>query len=87
MKSPRQIHGGAARALSIRLHAGSEAPREINVAPVNPAVHDVVDTLRVGVVIRDVGLRARPNGVYVPQARTVVMRVDQLPELDVRTDA
>ncbi len=85
-QSPRQIHGGAARALSIRVHAGSEARREVNVAPVNPAVHDIVDTLQVGEVIRIVGLRVRPDGVYVPQIRTVMMRVDQLPELDVRTN-
>jgi hypothetical protein len=40
-ESPRHIHGGAARALSIGLRAGTETLREINVAPVNPAVHDV----------------------------------------------
>ena len=66
-ESPRQIHGGAARALSIGVHAGSEPPREINVTPVNRAVHDVVDTLCVGDVVRIVGLRVRPDGVYVPQ--------------------
>jgi hypothetical protein len=33
LEPPRQIHGGAARALSLEIRAGSEASREINVAP------------------------------------------------------
>jgi hypothetical protein len=86
VEPPRQIHAGAARALSLEIHAGSEASREINVAPVNPVPHDVVDTSTTGDLIRAVALRARSDGVFVPQMRTIVMRVDQLPELSVHTD-
>jgi hypothetical protein len=86
LQPPRHIHGGAARALSVEIHAGSEAPREINVTPVNPVLHDVVDTLTTGDVIRLVALRVRSDGVFVPQMRTIVMRVDQLPELSVHKD-
>jgi hypothetical protein len=82
---PRRTHGGAARALSIEVHAGSEAPHEITIAPINPAVHDVVDSLGIGDIIRIVGLRARPDGVLVPQTRTVMMRAGVLSELTVYT--
>jgi hypothetical protein len=81
VEPPRHIHGGAARAISIEIRGGSEAPREINIAPINPAVHDIVDTLNVGDVIRVVGLRVRPDGVYIAQMRTVLMRLDQVPQL------
>jgi hypothetical protein len=86
VQPPRHIHGGAGRALSIEIRGGSEAPREINVAPVNPVLHDVVDTFTTGDAIRVVALRVRSDGVFVPQMRTIVMRVDQLPELNVHTD-
>jgi PD-(D/E)XK nuclease superfamily len=80
---PRLTHGGAARALSIDVHAGSEAPREMIIAPINPAIHDIIDSLAIGDTVRIVGLRVRPDGVLVPQIRTVMMRADVLPELNV----
>jgi hypothetical protein len=79
---PRHINGGAARALTVELHGGTEILREINVAPVNPSIHDIVDTLGIGDIIRVVALRVRPDGVFVPQMRTTVTRMDQLPELN-----
>jgi hypothetical protein len=82
---PRHIHGGATRALTVKLHAGTELLREINIAPINPSFHDVVDTVTTGDAIRIVALRVRPDGVFVPQLRTTVMRIDQLPELSVHS--
>jgi PD-(D/E)XK nuclease superfamily len=84
---PRLVHGGAARALSIDVHAGSEATREMSIAPINPAIHDIIDALAIGDTVRIVGLRARPDGVLVPQIRTVMMRADVLPELSAGTQS
>jgi hypothetical protein len=78
---PKQIHGGAALAIKVGIRAGSEERRVINIFPLNPEIHEIVETLRVGELIRVVGLRVRPDGAYVPQARTIVMRANQVPEL------
>ena len=81
---PRPIHGGLARAFAIDSHAGTEPESHINVFPVNPLVHEVIDTLTIGDAVRVVGLRVRPDGVFVPQMRTVITRVDLLPDIAVR---
>ena len=78
---PRPIHGGLARAFAVDCRAGTEAEGDINIFPVNPVVHEAVDTLTVGDVVRVVGLRICQDGSFVPQLRTVIARVDQLPDI------
>jgi hypothetical protein len=78
---PRPIHGGSARALVVDSQAGTEAKGQIKIFPVNPLVHEVVDTLNVGDVVRVIGLRVRPDNIFVPQMRTVITRLDELPDI------
>nr|WP_283822850.1 PD-(D/E)XK nuclease family protein [Bradyrhizobium diazoefficiens] len=80
---PRPIHGGAAMALTLSLQAGSEVCREITIAPINPSVHVSIDSLMVGEVVRVVGLRIRPDGIFVPELRTVIVRVSEVPAIAV----
>jgi len=79
VEAPNAIHGGAARAVTLDIQAGSEARRRAHIAPLNPAVHPGVITLAAGDRVRLVGLRARRDGVLVPGERTVMCRVDDVP--------
>lgn len=87
LELPRPIHGGVARSLSLSLRAGSEICRDITVAPINPSIHGLIDGLTVGEIVRVAGLRIRPDGVFVPQLRTVVVRVTEVPEIVVNSGA
>ena len=78
-EAPSAIHAGAARAVALDIHAGSEARRRAQIAPLNPAAHPGVITLAAGDRVRLVGLRARRDGVLVPGERTVMCRVDDVP--------
>ncbi len=77
------IHGGAAKAISVDLKAGSEARRIAPIAPFNLSVHPAAASLSEGEVVRLVGLRGRPDGVLVPTQRTVIARQVDLPEIAV----
>ncbi len=79
----RLIHGGAAMAVSVDIQAGSEAPRRVEIAPLNPAVHSAANVLTLGDRIRLVDLRVRPDGALLPTQRTVLARVNEVPELTV----
>lgn len=79
--TPTEIHAGVARALSIDVKGGSEPPQRAQIAPLNPDVHPTVTTLVAGDRVRIVGLRARPDGMLIPGARTVIVRVVDLPLL------
>lgn len=79
LDSPAVIHAGAARAVSIEIHAGSEALRRAVIAPLNPTAHPAVTVLSAGDLVRLVGLRVRADGVLVPTQRTVLARVGDLP--------
>lgn len=76
---PRAIHAGAALAVSMDIQTGSEVPRRVQLAPLNPNMHHTLTTIAAGDRLRLVGLRVRPDGGLVPTQRTVVARVDELP--------
>jgi hypothetical protein len=78
---PQAIHNGLARTFAVDSHAGSETESRIKIFPINPLVHDVVDTLTVGDTVRVVGLGVRPDNIFIPRMRTVIKRVDQLPNV------
>lgn len=78
-EKPRPIHGGAAIAITVDVQAGSETPRRAEIAPLNPAV----GALMPGDRIRLVGLRVRPDGALLPTQRTVLTRLEEVPELGV----
>lgn len=77
----RAIHGGAAFAVSVDVQRGTEAPRRVEIAPLNGSVHRVLSKLIPGDRIRFVNLRVRPDGKLVPTSRTVVSGVVDLPSL------
>jgi PD-(D/E)XK nuclease superfamily len=79
--APIPIHAGAARAVSLDVHAGSEARQRAQIAPLNLVAHPSVTSLAPGERVRIVGLRVRPDGILVPSQRTVLFRVDDLPIL------
>lgn len=78
---PNPIHAGAARAVSLDVHAGSEARQRAQITPLNLVAHPGVTSLAPGERVRIVGLRVRPDGILVPSQRTVLFRVDDLPIL------
>ena len=78
---PRAIHGGAALSLTIDVQIGSEDARQVQLAPLNPAIHPLVAAVTVSDRVRLVGLRARPDGSLLPASRTVLARVGDLPML------
>jgi hypothetical protein len=78
---PRRIHGGAALAISLDIEAGSEAPRRVEIAPLNPLVHAAATVLTPGDGVRLVGLRVRSDGMLLPAQRTVLARVGDVPVL------
>lgn len=83
LEQPAVIHGGAARAVSVEIQAGSETLRRVQIAPLNPTTHPAVTVLAAGDRVRFVGLRARADGVLAPTKRTVLARVDDLPTVTV----
>ncbi len=86
-ESPQTIHAGAAVALSIQVDAGSETLRREQVAPLNPNMHSTVRSFKVGDRVRLIGLKVRPDWILVPTTRTVIARVDDLPDVVLPTDA
>jgi len=85
--APNAIHAGAARAIALDIHAGSEVRRRAQIAPLNVAVHAGVTALAAGDRVRLVGIRARPDGVLAPTQRTVLARVADLPTVALATAA
>ena len=83
IEQPTVIHAGAARSVAVNVQAGSETPRGVQIAPLNPAMHPAVALLGAGDRVRVVGLRARPDGVLTPTQRTVLSRVSDLPDIGV----
>lgn len=79
VEKPAMTHGGAARAMTLDIQAGSEIPRRAQITPLNPGTHPTVTALAAGDRVRLVGLRARADGVLVPTQRTVLARVVDLP--------
>src|SRR5439155_25542290 len=86
-EAPRAIHGGAAVALSIHAESGSEVSSQVQIAPLKPTMHPVVDTVGTGDRVRLVGLRVRSDGTMVPTQRTVLARVCDLPRIGVASQA
>jgi hypothetical protein len=82
--APGLIYGGVARSISLDIQAGSETPRRAQIGPLNPLVHDVVNTLAAGDRVRLIGLRARADRVLAPTPRTVLARESDLPVVAVR---
>jgi hypothetical protein len=80
-EEPRTIHAGAAFAVSLDVSAGSETLERKQVTPLNPNVHPIVGSLSAGDHIRFVGLHARPDGVLVPTQRTIIAKVNDLPDV------
>jgi hypothetical protein len=78
---PRAIHGGAAKSLAIDVQKGSEERGRVQIAPLNDNVHPALAAVTSGDRVRVVGLRTRSDGSLVPAPRTVVARVDDLPDL------
>jgi len=76
---PRAIHAGDAIALSVNVQSGTEVPRHIQLAPLDPSTHAAAATVTTGDQVRLVGLRARPDGSLVPTQRTVLARLGDLP--------
>jgi hypothetical protein len=81
VEPPRAIQAGAAAAVSLQLDAGTETLRLQQLAPLNPQMHPIVSSLSCGDRIRFVGLRVRPDSVLVPTERTVLVRVNDLPDV------
>jgi RecB family exonuclease len=79
--APLPVHDGAARALTVAVERGSEARQQTQIAPLNIATYQGVDTAVIGDRVRLVGLRKRADGVLVPSARTVLFRVSDLPHV------
>jgi hypothetical protein len=77
--NPQVVHGGAAKAITIQIEAGSEVRGRTNISPLNPTVHPDVLSLVAGDRVRLVGLRKRSDGVLVPMPRTMLARVADLP--------
>lgn len=82
-EAPRSIHGGAAMTLSVNVHAGSEVPRQSHSAPLSLVTHTAITVVGIGEGVRLVGLRVRGDGTLVPNQRTVLARVCDLPTIDV----
>jgi hypothetical protein len=80
-EEPRVIHAGAALVVSLEVSAGSETLGRRQVTPLNPNLHPIVGLLSAGDRIRFVGLRARPDGVLVPSQRTIIAKVNDLPDV------
>lgn len=75
------IHGGAAIAITVKIEGGTETPRSVQIAPLNPATHTSVTALAKGERVRLTGLGVRPDGAMAPTQRTVIMRTEDLPNL------
>jgi hypothetical protein len=80
---PRPIHAGAAVTISVQVEKGSEESRTKQIAPLDPTLHANLHSLTSGDRIRIVSLRVRPDGVLVPTQRTILARVNDLPEIAV----
>ena len=78
---PRTILGGSAIAISVDVQGGTEAPRRVEIAPLNPAAHANASKITCADRIRLVGLRVRPDGVLVPTQRTLLVRVADIPSI------
>lgn len=76
----RQVHGGAAYAISIDTEAGTRTGR-IDLAPLPASSHRCFAAAGEGRV-RLVGLRVRKDGSYVPTIRTVSSMVKDVPSLE-----
>jgi hypothetical protein len=77
---PRIVHGGAAMAVSVDVQAGSEPIRRVEISPLDPTVHEAIHKIAPSDRVRMVDLRKRPDGALLPTVRTVLARVDELPE-------
>lgn len=84
---PMDIHSGAAKAISLDIHVGSEPSRRVQITPLHRAIHVAVNTIAAGDCVRFVGLRARPDGTLAPTQRTVLARTAELPSIVVRSDS
>jgi hypothetical protein len=77
---PLVIQGGAAMAVSININTGSESSNRLQVAPLNPSTQ-LAATVAPGDCVRLVGLRTRNDGSVVPSQRTILARVEDLPNV------
>jgi len=84
--TPRPTHGGEAFAISLDVEAGSEVRCRTEIAPLNPDVHSSITTMGAGARLRIVGLRIQAEGSLIPGQRTLLARVDDLPQLSVESE-
>lgn len=79
--APRPIHGGAALVLFLRSDEGTGPRGEVGLAPLNPDVHTALAQMLANARVRATGLARRADGTVVPTPRTVVARLEELPEV------
>lgn len=79
--APTPIHGGTALALSLAADEGTGPCGEVGLAPLNPGVHTSLAQVRAGTRVRVTGLAGRWDGTVVPTLRTLVARLEDLPEV------
>jgi hypothetical protein len=83
---PRQIFGGAL-ALRLSVERGTAGRGVLEIFPLNLSIHDKINAIRSGDRIRVVNAMMRQDGSVLPVLRTVVSRVQDLPEPQVSAAA
>ncbi|HVM00504.1 MAG TPA: PD-(D/E)XK nuclease family protein [Egibacteraceae bacterium] len=79
---PEPIHSGSALALQLRVDEGTEEAGDVAaLSPLSPATYPVLRQVQQGTRIRVVGLARRAGGTLMPTNRTVIARVDDLPQI------
>lgn len=78
---PVPIHGGSAWTLPVVVDEGTEGPRGVDLAPLQPATHTALAGVHQGTRVRVVGLARRADETVIPTTRTVVARAEDLPEI------
>jgi hypothetical protein len=69
--------------LALRLSVERGSAAELEIFPLNPSIHENVNALQAGDRIRVVNAVMRQDGSVLPVLRTVVFRVQDLPEPEV----
>lgn len=81
LAAPRPIYRGASLALDLSCDEGTGPRGIIGVAPLSPGMHPALQQVQTGTRTRVVGLARRADGTVVPTVRTVLARLEDLPDI------
>ena len=79
---PRLIQGGGASTITMDIQAGTTNLPRIELGPMDLSVHESLSRVSSSDRMRVVGLSVRPDGSLAPTTRTVVARLQDLPDVD-----